>query len=495
MNPVELRLIDQRQRVVVDEDLNPLGWTPLDRLHGGVMAHDVGLSYENSCPGAGELFLDRMEITFDGPVTGVLPCANWTARGNVLVIGAGGEYLAPRSSLVVRWDYTATAPTEVPYGSATVRWHPSQKRDVFGPLKAYLEKPRPTGMVPVYGGEQVAPPGAHDRDGVPGHEQDGPGFLLRSDLVINRMPIGCVDQRTGEPLLLNDPDYTLVRGWSKATQLAEFSRAFARYQESRDPIVTLKGASRSRELLLGTRRDKCASAFDGQHLGNALGHLRAAAQCGDPIAIRHLALIANDCAMARQDPSSMVRGGRDMAWRIDAWAHARQHWFRAESFADDLVARQTGSGAFLRAPKDYPFSPTPQSFGMPPDFDTDATMERWLTCYALGLFGHTEPIRKAISGCPWPVPKFLGVGRNQTEKFPTYQHPCGPGDYFPDLALGVLATLDPASTDWQYRALTQPTPDGVLCDSLRKRRDVMRAATLGREQSAVLLSVLEQVLA
>lgn len=469
------------------------GWNPITRLKSGIHVFDVGLVIWNACPGAGELNIDRIEITFDRPPTGILPCANWTVVGNKLIIGAGHEGFLPRASLRVRWDYSAVAPTSVPYGPATVHWAASQHRDIFTPLKNGLPHPRPTGMWPVYGEQQVAPPGADDRDAVAGWEQDGAGLLLRSDMTMNRMPIGCLDQHTGEPIVLHDPTYTLDA--TPNAQLVQFSRAFSVSDPTRAPRVTVPGTC-SYFSFMRTNEP----AFNGQHRGNATSRVRGAAQCGDPIAQFDLRVLANDAAMAKSDASSNPFGGRDRAWRIDALAHAPEFWELGRTMSNENVAAQTQSGGILRAPAGYGFNPSPQSYGMPADFDSDQLMERDLTCYAAGLYGQIDLIRRAIIGQPWPAPKFVGVGRNQTEIFDTYQHPCGPGDYYGDIALGVWAVLDPHDVEWQLFALKQPvpgwTPPLVWASwhgytSLKQRRDLMRAATLGREQSAMLLSVLE----
>lgn len=469
------------------------GWTPIQRLKAGVHVYDVGLVIWNACPGAGEWNIDRIEITFDRPPTGILPTANWTIVGNKLVIGAGHEGFLPRGSLRVRWDYSAVAPSSVPYGPATVKWASSQHRDIFTDLSQSLVAPRPTGMWPVYGNQEVAPPGANDRDAVAGWEQDGAGLLLRSDMTMNRMPIGCLNQQTGEPMMVYDPTYTLDA--TPNAQLVQFSTAFSVSDPTRKPRVTIPGTC----SYLTYMRDK-EPAFNGQHRGNATSRVRGAAQCNDPIAQFDLRVLANDAAMAQDSFTANPRGGRDRAWRIDAFAHAPEFWQSGQMMNQENVQGQTGSGAILRAPAGYGFNPSPQSFGMPANFDSDQLMERDLSCYAAGLYGQIDLIRRAIRGQPWPAPKFVGVGMNQSVIFDTYQHPCGPGDYFGDLALGCWAVLEPTNTEWQAFALKQPVPgwtppQGWLAwhgySSLKERRDLMRAATLGREQSAMMLSVLE----
>lgn len=496
MTTFRFTLFDQRGNAF-GYDVKRYGWTPMPELRAGVMGHEEGLVFWNACPGAGELYLDRIVIDFGGPIRGILPCSRWLQSGSKLTIGLGSEYIPPRGSLRIRWAYPSKAPSSVRYGPATVNWSPLQRRDLFTPLVSSLALNRDTGMIPVFGERQVAPPGGSNRNSVAGWEQDARGMTLRSDLVMNRTPVGCLDQATGLPTFeVDHDDYTLAVGHNKATQLPEFSRAFALYDDDRRPIVTLPGSSPYAALMRGDDRDNSLVQFDGQHRGNVLGHVRAAAQCGDTIAIRDLEVLGNDASLARSGPSDTPIGCRDLAWRIDAFTHARPCWSHGQYLAREVVAHQGANGCFLRAPYGYAFSPNPWvEFGTPHDIDVDATMERWLSCYSLGLFGHVEPIRKAITGCPWPAPKFLGVGRNQVEIFATYQGAWGPGDYYGHLGLGCLAALDKSATDWREFALKQPTPDGYTCATLPVLRDALRVATRGQEQCAVLLAVLEEILA
>lgn len=485
------------------------GWNSLPTIKAGVWLRNRALEFWNACLGAGELNIDRIEITFDGPVSGVLARANWhvdPARPNVLVIGTGHEWVCPRGVLTVRWDYRIgeTAPTHIPYGPATVTWAANQKRDLFGPLSHALLAPRETGMwAPGVASphKQADPPGADERNGVCGWEQDVPGMLLRSDLVMERMPIGCLDQATGMPVLLDrahEPDYTLDTGWGRHGQLYAFCQPVMTADAPRAPIVTWPGTCSYRALMLGLDIYNSYTRFNGQHRKNALGHIIAAAQCGDESAIFFLANFANDAAMA-ENYGPMPRGGRDFSWRIDAWAHVRTHWRRAQKSADDVEKAVTANGGILRAPAGYGFSPDPQELGMPADWDSDQLMERDIAIYVFGLFGKIEAMKKAILGRPWPSRcKFLGVGITHGEAFPTYQHPCGTPDYYPDLGLGAWAVLEPREPKWQELALIQPVSGWSVPTnwthyaSLKERRDVMRAQpSLGREQSAMLLSVLE----
>lgn len=486
------------------------GWNPAPIIKAGVWMRGSSLEFWNACPGAGELYIDRIEVTFDGHVTGVLARANWhvdAARPNVLVIGAGHEYVPPRGVLTVRWDYRIgeTAPFQIPYGATTVTWAPSQKRDLFGPMAAKLLAPRATGMwAPGVASPhmQCDPPGADERNGACGWEQDVPGMILRSDLVMERMAIGCLNQSTGQPLTLDrahEPDYTLDTGWTRHGQLYAFcGPVIGLYNDQRTPIVTWAGTCPYRNMMLGLDIYNSFTRFNGQHRKNALGHVLAAAQCGDESATMFLTVLANDAAMAENYGKS-PRGGRDFAWRIDAWAHSRAFWRRAQKGADDNEHAQMENGGILRGSKDYGFNPSPQSFGMAAGWDSDALMERAFTIYTWGLFGKIAAIKKAILGMPWPCGvKFVGVGLTGGEAFPTYQHPCGPGDYYPPLALGVWAVLEPHETQWQQLALKQPVSGWSAPSnwhgyaSLKERRDIMRAQpSLGREQEAVLLSVLE----
>lgn len=488
------------------------GWNGMAAIKSGVWVRRDTLEFWNACLGAGELNIDRIEVTFDEPVNGVLSRANWRvdpARPNVLIIGAGHEYIPPRGVLTVRWNHRIgeVAPSQIAYGPVTVTWAASQKRDLFTPMASRLPSPRETGMwAPGVASphKQCDPPGADERNGVCGWEQDVPGMLLRSDLVMERMAIGCLDQNTGMPVLLSratEPDYTLDTGWTRHGQLYAFCKpVLTMGQGSRTPLVTWAGTSTYSALMLGLDIYNSYTRFNGQHRKNALGHVIAAAQCGDESAIFFLACFANDAAISENYGKS-PRGGRDFSWRIDAWAHSRAFWRRAQKGADDVEKAQTISGGILRGGAGYGFNPSPQSFGMPANWDSDQMMERDIAIYMLGLFGKIGPIKKAIMGRRWPSRyKFVGIAETGGAPFDTYQNPCGSPDYYPDLALGVWSVLEPRETTWQTLSLIQPVsgwsvpPNWTHYSSLKERRDIMRAQpSLGREQSAMLLSTLESM--
>lgn len=502
MKPIKFSIFGQAGQAVI----TPLkdGWNRLTPIKAGIWLRRDALEFWNACPGAGELFISRIEIMFDGAVSGVLARANWMidpVRPNVLIIGTGHEYVAPRDVLTVRWNYRQgeTAPTQIPYGPTTVTWAASQKRDLFTSMAARLTSPRDTGMwAPGVASphRQADPPGADERNGVSGWEQDVPGMLLRSDLVMERMAVGCLDQQTGQPIMLpNEHDYTLDRGWTKLGQLQAFCQPVTSiYDTVRHPIVTWPGTCGYRDTMLGANIYNSFTPFNGQHCGNALGHVRAAAQCVDESAAFFLNVLANDAAMAKDDASANPRGGRDMAWRMDAWAHSRVHYSRGQAAADEVERAQMPNGGILRGSKDYGFNPTPQSFGMPADWDSDQLMERDLTIYSWGLFNKLAAIKKAILGRPQPsTVKFVGVGQTGGEAFPTYQHPCGSPDYYPMLGLGVWATLEPRNTQWQTLAVNQPTPEGVVCHTLLALRNQLRKESRGCEQTAMILAKLEQM--
>lgn len=493
MKPISLAIYDQSNNRYVLNTLRK-GWNSMPEIFAGWWVRDGMMDFWNACQGAGEMFIDRIEITFDGPVRGIILRSGWSILGHTLIIGDGGEYVPPRGVYAVRWNFRAVAPRTFQYGPVTGTWALSQKRDIFGPMCTMLTAPRATKMWAPYGEAMAAPPGANDRHGVPGHEQDGPGFLLRCDRVMERMPIGCLDQETGQPIQLEDEDYTLDRGWTKGGAHVAFCRAFAVYDDTRVPRVTCPGSSTYRDMMLGLVVDASFTPYNGQHLGNALGAILAAALCGDAFAIFCLRAVVNDIDMAKYDLSACPAGGRDRAWRLYAWAHVRTSWRKFTQQAHETAVRQTISGAILRAPSNYGFLPSPQSYGMPEDWDSDQGMERILTLNSFGLLdGMLHVIKKGAQGMPWPTVKFLGVGANQEEIFPHYQHPCGERDFFAWILLGVLALLEPNGTEWREWCLVEPTPDNetATAHTLAELRTQLRHGERGREQTAVLLSVLE----
>jgi hypothetical protein len=479
------------------------GWNPMPDIHGGVWLYETSFTFWNASPGAGEIYLSRIEATFDGPVQGVLPRSNWhvdPTRPNVLVIGNGHEYIEPRGSRRVRWSYSNRCPTTVMYGGVQLKFAPSQKRDIFHALAATLPSARDTGAWAPFGDRQPDTPGGQGIGSLGGWEQDAAGFLLRADLVMERMAIGRLDQQTGQPIRTVDHDYTTVRGYGKTTQLDEFTKPPASiWDDSRAPLVTWAGTCAYRDLMLGVNRGTCFLPYDAQHLCRALVPLKAAVQCGDPSARFDLDMVAADCQAARMDTTALPNGSRGLGWTIDAFAHSRPTFGLARTLAKREADAQTVSGAILRAPYGYSFSPSPWAVSetiqnpMPLNMDADAVLERAISCHAGALDSHLETIKRALAGMPWPSRKFLGVGENQTTIYPEYQHPCGGGTWEIHMAIGAAAALDPHGTWWQTYALTEPTPGGKRATSLVNLRDILRAEQVGMDATAVLRCVLESL--
>lgn len=476
------------------------GWNSIPDLHVGVWVYDTALVIWNALPGAGELFLSSITIEFDVEVHGVLARSHWTASVNTLTLGSGSEYMTPRGSLRVRWDYPARCPQSVAYGPVKLQFAPTQKRDIFHALAATLPNVRDTGMWAPLGDRQPDTPGGQGIAAVAGWEQDGAGFLLRHDLTMERMPIGCLDPNTGQPLAMPGSEYVTVRGWGKTTQLAAFTNpAHPMYDDARSPLLTWAGTCSYRDLMLGKAdRSQSYLPYDAQHLCRALAPAKAAARCGDPVAQFDLAMIATDCASARTDASALPNGSRGLAWTLDAFAQYRPMWKKAKALIDRMVTAQMVNGGILRAPFGYSFAPSPWEVSetipvpIPKDCDVDAVgLERALSVHALALDNRQPAMKKAMDGQPWPAVKFVAVGKMQdpAQTFTHYQTPVGHGGFEVWIELGALAALGVAG--WEACALSNSTPGGRTCHTLIELRDTLRAETTGREETAGMVCVLE----
>lgn len=473
------------------------GWNPLPSLKLGVWVYDTSLTIWNALAGAGELFLDRIDVTFDSAVQGVLGRSNWSVQGPVLRIGAGLEYMAPQAPLTVRWAYQHRCPSAVKYGPAQLRFVPSMKRDVFGPLASKLTQSRDTGMWAPFGDRQPDAPGGNGIGSVAGWEQDAAGFLLRHDLVMERMAVGYLDAHTGQPVIAPQSEYVTVRGWGKTTQLSVFTSPYhALYDDARTPLVTWPGTSPYRDLMLGTNRWDGYLPYDSQHLCRANVPVRAAAQCGDPAAQMSLAMIAANCASGRQDASALPVGTRERAWAIDAMAYVRTTHARAQALITANTQNQSPSGSLMRARYGWPASPSPwtvsETIPVPiaTSEDVDAVgLERMLSCHAAALGNQPETIKRALDGAPWPLPKYVAVAPQGGAFYPTYRTPVGHAGWEPWIALGAAAALNVEG--WQQHALSNPTPGGHGAHSLKELRNVLRSETVGNEQTVGLLCVLE----
>lgn len=474
------------------------GWNPLPSIHAGVWVYDTSLTIWNALAGAGELYLDRIEVTFDSAVTGVLARSNWRTAGPVLVIGAGHEHMGPRANLNVRWAYSHRCPTQARYGPAVLHFTPAMKRNLFGPLSHSLTATRPTGMWAPFGDKQPDTPGGNGIAAIGGWEQDGAGFLLRHDLVMERMAIGYLDAATGEPVIAPPSYYGTVRGWGKTTQLDVFTNpVHGLYDDTRKPLVTWAGTCPYRDLMLGVTRWDGYLPYDNQHLCRANTPVRAAAQCADPAAQMSLAMIAADCASGR--PEALGFGTRERAWTIDAMNYWRTTHAKALALIDGNVHAQTQSGSIMRATfGSWQPSPSPwtvsETIPVPiaTTVDVDAVgLERMLTCHALALDNRTATIKRAMDGAPWPLPKYVGVAPHGGAPYSTYQTPVGHAGWEPWIALGAAAALNVEG--WQEHALTCPTPQGHAAHTLKDLRDVLRAETVGQEQTVAILCVLESM--
>lgn len=510
MNPISLVVWGQNGQSA-GCPLRP-GWNSLPQIHAGVWVYEGSLTFWNACPGAGELFISRIEVGFDGPVSGVLARSNWhvdPARPNKLIIGAGHEHIGPRASLRVRWAYPTRCPASAMYGPAKLVFAASQKRDIFTALKGDLPHVRDTGMWAPLGDRQPDTPGGTGIGSLGGWEQDGAGFLLRADLVMERMAVGRLDQQTGQPIrtsavgsyvengVTKAKGYTTVRGWGESTQLDEFTQHPANiYDPNRVPLVTWPGTCSYRDLMIGTNRGTCYLPYDAQHLCRALVPLKAAVQCGDPSARFDLDMVAADCQAARMDTQALPNGSRGLGWTIDAFAHSRPTFGLARSLDDRLAASQTPSGALLQYDSDWPGSPSPWLVSetiphpMPMDVRADAILERAISCHAAALDNRLDLIKRALAGMPHPVVKYVGVSRG-SNVFPTYEYPEGGPSWEIHLAIGAASALDPRGSWWHQYALANATPGGKVAHSLVELRDILRAETVGMDQTAVLRCVLE----
>lgn len=487
MKPVQATLHTRRGDLAIDID--PDGYSRFPRIGSGFRVFGENLLWINGEVGAGVIQFDALSIRYDSPLPLTLLRTGWAASGDTLTIGRGSEAIAPRAMLPIRLGYSATAIAGIGYGPRTVRWAATQRRDIFLPLLDYLAQERSTGLWAPIGAKQAAPPGADDRATVPGYEQNGPGFLLKADLIAERMAVACVDSVHGEPLAVRDDGYAAGRGWSGAGQHKAFeSSAWISWIPFVKPWkTTVSGDCPYVSQMCGEARDSGWGPFDPEHTGNALSHWIAAMNCGDAMANFYIRLLANDLAMATGPYGipRMARGGRAFAWTIATLWHTREHRWDALRMIDELVAHGP-----MRAPASYPFSPTPQSFGMPWDADSEQLMEGCLSAHAAYLDGHIDYVRKWLLNSPAPLQfKFVQRGRNQTEVFDHYEYPCGNGDYFfPAVPYGICLLHDPH--DAEIMALAMATYGATTPVQLR---DILRARTIGREQDAVLLSVLEGI--
>lgn len=476
------------------------GWNPLPALKLGVWVYESSLTIWNALAGAGELFLDRIEVTGNSAVQGVLPRSNWSTLGPVLRIGSGHEYMQPQSNLNVRWAYSHRCPSSVRYGPVTLNFTPAMKRDIFTALAHSLPAIRPTGMWAPFNPSDMDP-GAPGDDGIgaiSGWEQDAAGFLLRHDMVMDRCAIGYLDATTGAPIVAPQSAYTTDRGWSKGTQLDVFTNpVHGMYDDTRSPLVTWAGTSPYRDVMLGkANRQHSYLAPDKQHLPRVTLRVRAAANCGDPAAQMSLAMIAANTASGRTDPSACPPGTRDLAWTIDALASWRPTFAKARGLVDAIVHAQTESGSIMRVSFGWPFSPSPWEVSgtipvpIPQNEDVDAVgIDRMLSCSAVALDNRPATIKRAMDGSPWPVTKFVAVAPQGGAPFATYQHPVGHSGWEPWIGLGAAAALNVEG--WQVHATKQPTPGGVLCHDLKTLRDRLRIETVGNDQTIGVLCVLE----
>lgn len=497
--PQSIEFLDLDGRVIAAKYTLAVGWNLLSaRIGLGAWVWDDCMLVCNACPGAGILNFARIRITFrDGTRRDGVPNRfAWQKLGETdLLIGNGHECMVPRGCFVVRWNWDYTAPAVVPYFNTAVHWHPSQRQTI----SINLTQDRGLGLYQPAGENDTAPPGATNRGSIVGWEQDGPGLVLRSDLLIERSPLACLDPNTGMPLIVPHADYDGVRGWTQTTQLPIFCKPLLSPNSTgmREPRVSVRGTCDYTNQLLGIPRNTSYGPFDNQHLGNLLTGLIAAAQCDDECARFFLAVVANDTRITKLDPVHSPNGSRQLAWSMESLLHWEPTWDMGRQLAVRVEEAQTPSGAVLRAPANYPFSPTPQSYGMPADYDSDQTMERILTCIPLGRLGYVDFVRKCAEGMPWPPTKFLGVGRNQTEIFEHYEHACGDGDFFGDILIGLGMLLQPRDHYWASLALQQPVPgtsyeNFVPYENLGARLAAMKVQTQGREQSAVLRALLER---
>lgn len=460
-------------------DPTPDSYTHIPRTTTGVKQIDGCPLWVNGEPGAGILEFDRIEATFDEPLPARFRRSGWALEGDrKLVIGRGSECIAPRGLLPIRTHFRAQAPSGFTYGGKPGRWAAAQIQGLRTTFASRLAAERDTGLWAPYGAKQAAPPGADQRPTVPGFEQDGEGFLLRADAVAERMAVACL--WGPRPGFLGDQGYAAGRGWSQAGQLSQYRTLDGQ------PYRANPGDCAYAYALVGMQRDAGWGPFDPEHTGNALGAWIAARDCGDKAAQFYIDLLANDLSLATGPYGipRMARGGRAFAWTIAAFWHSTQLHDRALQMIDELVA-----WGFMRAPASYPFNPTPQSFGMPADIDSEQLMEGCLSDHARALGGRFDVVRDHLFNSPAPSRyKFVARGRNQTEVFARYQHPCGNGDFFfPSVPIGIC--LHANHDDHEVRALAMQSFGASTWAELR---DILRARSNEREQTALLQSVVEQ---
>lgn len=419
--------------------------------------------------------------------------------------GTGLDVLIPRGSYRLRHP-SAPEPHDCPdfgyAGGPRIPFAPTLR--TVSPWWTY--QMRQSGMYQVMGERQRDTPGAKGIEPVSGFEIGPAALIVRSDAMMNRTPL---DAFTRSGYLFSDSmTYSDDVGWAKSTQLAQFCLPLTSnmYDERRKPKEWNSGTCGYYADLAGF-----VNPYDSwlpsnaQHEVRTLAPVIAAANCDDEMAQADLDVIAwngvlavSHTPAAQPGQGSTYFGTRATSWRMWGWMHSTVSAGLASAHVGQTVVSQMPNGGFQRASYGAPFSPSPwDTYGLTRTKDVEATMERWITCHVLASAGMTETVRRSLAGVfdtivpgLGYVPKFVVVASDGSVVDTTHES-VGPPDYFPWVALGALAALEPHADDWKAWALSIATPTQGKPTGLKDLRDRLRKEVLGRSQCVAMLSVLE----
>lgn len=428
-----------------------------------------------------------------------------------VVFGGPGDVIQGRGSVRIRRVVELHDDPDFAYASGPrIPWAPS-----FRPLSVWWEYPkRMSGPYVVTGERQRDTGGAKGIQPLSGFEADSRGVVERSDAAMNRTPIGAFS-RTGQPWSALDFDYSDDFAWSAATQLPQVCDRVSGdpWDGRRKPKAWNQGACAYLSDLCGW-----PNLYDSwicsnhQHVRDLFPAI-AAMNRGDDLAKIDVEMRAHNAWMAqpttpaaRAGEGSGYYGRRETAHRMLAWLHSERYSGMARAHIEQTCIAQMPNSAIENLTYDPNLNPNPwNALKMwPKHWRVMPTMEQWLTLNILARAGKRDAVHKGLAGIfdvlPQAVlnsgvPKFVVTQKGDVPER-TFTAWAGDSDFFPWLALGALAALDPRHPDWQRWCLMIPVPreenrGGRRATSLRDLRDMLRVWQSGRSQTVGLLSVLE----
>lgn len=456
----------------------------------------------------------------DGEWAGAVKHAGIELRESRLMparkFGTGQDVLLPRGSFRMRHpkEPAPVASTTFAYACGPrIPWSPT-----FASLGVWWEYPRMlSGMYPVTGERQRDTGGAKGIQPLSGFEWNSLGVVERSDAMMNRTPLDAFNV-TGRPWIIPPGfDYSDDFYYGASTQLPQFAARVSTDQwDSRRKPRDWDGAPGScpyyADLVGYPNPYNSWMPSNHQHAVRHLAPVIGAANRGDALSLIDLATLAHNGTMAQPfapavEPGkgSTYYGRREVAHRMLGWSNVPTYAALCQSHVDQTCAAQMPNGAIENLPYDSSLNPNPwDQLGLERTKRVVPTMEHFLTLNMLARAGKTAEVRKGLAGIfdvlpasvlAFGVPKFL-VTQEGGEIRTTLHEGVGGSDFFPWLALGALAALDPAHPDWQRWALTIPVPKeenrgGRRASDLRDLREMLRVWQGGRSQTVGLLSVLE----